>query len=697
MSTSPSIVQAGTITGGIHYSLTHQVPVPQQLPPAPIWFTGRSGELDKITDALDRSTSSETSTTTAIISGAGGMGKTSLALHWAYQNLQRFPDGQLFIDLCGFSPVGQPLTSGAAVSAFLESLGVDQRAIPVGLAAQVGLFRSLVAGKHILIVLDNARESEQVVPLLPGSATCTVLVTSRDRLSGLTASYGADLVRIDALSESDSRRLLTDRLGSTLLSSDPVATDELLGWCGGLPLALSVLIGRVSASQPGLPLKIFAAELRDATTRLGALDDGEPRASLSAVLSWSYRGLDGEQARLFDLLGLTPSGDISLSAAANLANLSDSSAKALLRSLERASLIQQHMSERYRMHDLLRLYAAERAFGKHTEGDRKAAMRRLVDYYLHTAHVGDRILHPHRASVELDQRAPGCHSIDLLDQSSAWTWFDAEHSCLLAVQRMALDQRWYAAVWQLAWVSDTFYTRRGRLYDHLVVWQVALDAVSRIDDGAIQATVHRLFGRACARAGRHTVAMSHLQRALVSAEAAGDRLGQAHTHHALAWLLEQAGDDTHALEHATLALPHYRAINDPAWEARALGLLGWYQARLKHNDQAYATLRNALSLSRHHGYMLGEAESLDSLGYLAHNTSKHAQAFRYYQHALRLYRTLEHTYDEADILDRLAETLYALDQYDQARQTWTQALELYRTQQRVADANRVERLLGQCR
>ncbi|MGH3623143.1 MAG: ATP-binding protein, partial [Sciscionella sp.] len=353
-------------------------PVPRQLPAPPRWFTGRARELATLTTALDEMAEQNNTVVISALAGTGGIGKTWLALHWANQHLDRFPDGQLFVNLQGFAPSRTPMTPATAVRSFLDAFGVDPARIPVDLDAQVGLYRSLVAGRRMLIVLDNARDATQVTPLLPGSPTCTVLVTSRDRLQGLVTGHGARPLPVDVLSESEARELLAARLGAQRVAAEPEAVAELLACCGGFPLALSIVAGRAQAHSE-FPLAVLAAELREAATRLGALDEDDPAASLPAVLSWSYRALTSEHARVVGLLGIVPGPDIGLPAVASLTALPTSRVRAVLRVLERVSLLHQDTPGRYRMHDLVRLYVAEHAGRDQPEDVQEAALRQLAD------------------------------------------------------------------------------------------------------------------------------------------------------------------------------------------------------------------------------------------------------------------------------------------------------------------------------
>jgi tetratricopeptide (TPR) repeat protein len=666
--------------------------IPRQLPSAPRLFTGRARELTLLSGALNADAEQGATAAISAIGGAGGIGKTWLALHWAHQNVQRFPDGQLYVNLRGFDPSGSPTPPGVAVQQFLDALGLEPSAIPRELDAQAALYRSLVAGRQMLIVLDNASDTAQVAPLLPGDPTCTVVVTSRHQLAALGTAHGARLLDLDVLTEADARELLTRRLGSDRVVAEPEAVAELLERCAGLPLALGIVAAR-AAAHPDFPLAVLAEELHNASDRLDALDAGELSVRLRAVFSWSYHALDAETANVFQLLGLAPGPDIGLPAAASLTGQSTLRARALLRDLETAYLVQQHAPDRYRLHDLIQLYAAERARHDQSEDSRNAALRRLVDFYTHTAHTGNRLLAPHASPIEVGVPATGCVPHPLEDGKSALEWFDIEHRCLLAAQQLAAKQDWHTLVWQLAWTLSNFHARRGHLPDHVTTWRTGLAAAERMNDPGTLALAYRSLGRACARAGMHTEALDHLQQALILAEQTGDRYLQAHTHHALTQAWEQRDDHQQALTHAAHMLRLFETLNDSGWQAAALNAIGWYHARLGHHQQARTYCESALTMHRHHHNRVGEAETLDSLGYIAHHTGQHTDAIGYYHQTLALYRDIGHTYEQANTLAHLAEAHAALGQHDDARVAWQQALDLYSTQHRTADAERIRRQL----
>ncbi|HWO64376.1 MAG TPA: BTAD domain-containing putative transcriptional regulator [Umezawaea sp.] len=686
LATDPALVAPVARSG----PRTATTAVPHQLPARPRLFTGRTRELARLDTALGQDSAGDTVVISAI-GGTGGIGKTWLALHWAYRHLDRFPDGQLHVDLRGFDPTGNPVPTATAVRGFLDALGVAAADVPHDPDAQVGLYRSLVADKRVLVFLDNAAESAQVTPLLPGGRTCTVLITSRRHLGGLVAAHGARSLDLDRLPDREAHQVLALHLGEDRPAAEPGVTKELLTRCAGLPLAISIVAAR-AAAHPTFPLSVLADELRDHDGLLDALDTGDDLVSLRAVFSWSYRALSTDAAGLFGSLGLAPGADIGLLAVASLTALSPTRVRTRLRELEQAHLVDQHVPGRYRMHDLVRLYAGER-----THHDTSAALRRLTDFYAHTAFAAERSLDPLREPIRIGVPATGCVPLEFEDAATAMEWLTTEFPNLLAVQRMAAVHGGHASVWQLAWALDTFFRRRGNYRDAVAVWRAAVASADRTSDGAAQTLSRRRLGNACAAVGLHSEALQHLHDALEASGRTDDTSGQAHAHHLLAGLWEERGDDRRALEHATPALRLFQALDMPVWEAWAHTQVSWHQAQLGHYQLARPHVEAALALARRHSDRELEATTLDGMGYIAHHTGRRTQALDYYHQALDLLRELNHDYHEADTLERVGHTHHALGHHDTAGTTWQQAFELYQAQQRTEDADRVRRQLDALR
>ncbi len=678
---SGAVVQAGIVHGGVHVHGAPEVGPPRQLPAMPAAFVGRAGALAALDAAWD-----EHSTTISLIGGAGGIGKTWLALRWAHRRLDRFPDGQLFVDLRGFSPKGGPMAPETAIRGFLDALGVEPVRIPQDLDGQAALYRSLTADRRLLVVLDNALSAGQVEPLLPGGRSCAVVVTSRQTLGGLVARHGARHLALDVLADDEARAALELRLGGPRLDAEPAAVTRLLALCRGLPLALAIVAGRAH-TNPELPVADLVADLDESGT--AALDDDDPTASLPAVLATSYRALTPEHRHALRLLALAPGPDIGVTAAASLIGLPLHQAARALRTLHEASLLDHN--GRYRMHDLIRSYTNGHDL---PEADRAQASRRVVDHYLHTAHHADRLLYPHREPLRPTPSAPGVHAHRLRAADEAMTWFDAEHPNLLAASHTAAADGRHHVVWQLAWALDTFHYRRGHRTDRLAVWRAALDAAAHIPDPAAGISAHRNLGIAHAVLDQPRPAIAHLRRSLTLAERHDDPAQRARTHQMLGWAWQWRGDLRRALHHADRALALHDRLDQPVLRADTLNQLGWYAARLGDHAVAHAHFRAALPLHRRHLNPDGEATALDGLGYIAHVHGRHRDAVRHYEQALALRRELGHTYGEADILERLGHAHAALGDRDRADRVWGETLDRYREQGRDAEAGRVRRLLA---
>ncbi|MBO0814909.1 MAG: tetratricopeptide repeat protein, partial [Actinobacteria bacterium] len=671
----------------------HGAAVPRQLPIAPRLFTGRMTELASLTAAFDESGEAACPAQIAqiaVIHGIAGAGKTWLALHWAHRNAGRFPDGQLWVDLRGFDPCEPPLDTETALRTLLDALGVAPAAVPATVPAQTGLYRSVTAGKRILLVLDNARDTSQVAPLLPGGPACRVLITSRHQLTGIVTGYGALTLNLDGLSGPEAWDLLAGHLGAPRLTAEPAATASLLTYCAGLPLAISIVAAQAK-THPRFSLAALAASLADDATRLDGLDTGEPVASVRAALSWSYHALTVAAADLFPLLGLAAGPDISLPAAASLSAMTPGQARTALRELEHANLLHQHAPGRYRMHDLVALYALEQAGRSLPAAAQAAALRRVIDYYLHTAVAGEQLLATPRHAVSLDPPAPGCVPGRLCDDDAALAWFRAEYLCLLAAQRMAAARGWHDPVWQLAWATGTFHRFQGSLHNWVAAWRAALAAADHLGQPAIQALARRCLGEACSYTGQPDEALAHLSLALSLAEDADDTLSQAHTHRTFARVWEVHGDRHRALSHAIAALRLFETLGFPHWEADALVVVGWHHAHLGQHTQARAVLHKGLDLLVNQHDRHGQANAEDSLGYVALNVGDYAQAVHYYTQALDLWRDLGHNHGEADAFAGLAVAYTALGDELNAARAGHQALALFRDQHRPAEATRLQR------
>ncbi|MEV0880649.1 BTAD domain-containing putative transcriptional regulator [Micromonospora echinofusca] len=647
--------------------------VPAQLPADVRGFSGRGDEIDQLDRILDAAEQQVTSVVVAI-SGTAGVGKTALAVRWAHRVADRFPDGQLFVNLRGFAPGGL-LGPAEAVRGFLDALGVPPDRIPADLHAQAALYRTLLTQKRVLIVLDNARDADHVRPLLPGNATAMVVVTSRRQLTGLVATDGAHPLTVELLSTTDATRLLTRRLGPDRIAAEPDAVQRVIDACARLPLALAVAAAR--ADETGFPLGVIADELEQADQRLDVLDTGDPASRVRAVFSWSYKALPSSAARLFRLLGVHPGPDVSASAAASLAAIAAPRARTVLADLTRAHMVAEHSPGRYALHDLLRVYASEQAHAEESDTERSAAQHRMLDHYLHTAHAMDQALDPHRDRVVLDPCRPGVTVDAPADSARALAWFEAERPAILAALRHAVETAAHGRAWSMAWALATFFDRQGHWHDLVATQRAALQAARRLPDGSRQeAYAHRYLGRAFTRLGDYGQAERHLRGALSVYADLGDAVGQAHTHRGLSWAAEGAGRLSDALRDSERALELFRAAEHRAGQADSLNAVGWYRGLLGDHQGTLSCCGKALALLRELDDRYSQAATLDSLGYAHHHLGCFARAADCYQAAVDLLREAGDRHHEAEVLVHLGDSHLAGGAATAARTAWRAALQI---------------------
>ena len=652
--------------------------VPRQLPGDIDSFIGREDSvtvLDGLLAGVLGGDGRRVAPPIAVVHGAPGVGKTAVVVHWAHTVGERFVDGQLFVNLRGFDATGPALDGGQALRVLLDALGIAQHQIPDEPQAQRGLYRSLLADKRMLIILDNAHSAEQVRPLLPGSGGCVTVVTSRDQLPGLVTADGAHPIGVGLLTVDDSRRLLAARLGEHRLAADPSAVREIVERCAGLPLAVAIVAAR-AATHPTHPLAALAAQLHESKATLAAFAGGDPATDIRAVFSWSYHALSPNAARLFRQLADHPGPDITAPAAASLTGIPTRQARQLLTELACAHVVAEHAPGRYRAHDLLRAYASELTQAHDPRSERRAALQRALDHYLHTADAASRWLNPRQDPMLLNTPQPGVIPEDLADPDQALAWFTAEHATLLAALARAFSNGFDSHAFHLAAAMWPFLDQRGHWHDWVTVQQTALDASHRLAIPAGQGLAHRGLGRAYTRLGRLNEARTHLRQALSLFTALGDRTGQAHTHHEFGWMMRAAGNPRQALRHDQRAHDLYQATGLRPCQAKALNNIGWNHTLLGDHHRALTLCQQALSLLREIGDHESEAAILDSLGHAHHHLGDHQLAIEYYQHALNLFRDLGHRYSQARVLNHLGALYQASGAANAADDAWQQALEI---------------------
>jgi DNA-binding SARP family transcriptional activator/tetratricopeptide (TPR) repeat protein len=655
-------------------------PCPAQLPPEPAGFVGREAELDWL-HALLPGTPREPgrvpeASSTAVITGTAGVGKTTLAIRFARQAAPLFPDGQLYVNLRGFDPTSAPMQPPTALRWFFDALGVPATNVPAALEAQSALLRTLLDGKRMLLLLDNAHDADQVRPLLPGSPGCMVLVTSRSQLTGLVVE-GARPVPLDVLDAREATELVANRLGAERTKAESAAVAAIVEHSAGLPLALSVTCARAVAS-PALRLADLAAELADTRGRLDALRTGEETTDLRAVFSWSADKLSDQSARMFRLLGLHYGPDISAAAAASLAAITLAEARTALAELTRASLLTEDAAGRFGCHDLLRAYAAELA-ATLSSAERDLARRRALDHYVRTAHAAAARLYPARGQVPLPAPLDGVTVEEFSGQEAyhaALGWFGAEHDVLYNVIEQAAARRQDEHCWKLAWDWAPLLNRRGRLHEQLAVQRTAALAAGRLGDRDALAHVHCELGNVSGRLGDYRTADEHLRKALELFTDLGDQVKVGLVLYSLGVLLSQQNRYDEALDHAVEALRLRRSLGDSAAIAYSENAVGWILAHLDQPDAGLWYCRRAFEMHGESGSRTGVADTLDSIAFAHGKLGDYQQAIAHYEQALEMFQVLGDPQGEATSWLHLGDVQLAAGQPDAARRSWERALTL---------------------
>jgi DNA-binding SARP family transcriptional activator/tetratricopeptide (TPR) repeat protein len=683
--------------------------VPRELPAGVPYFTGREQELEFLTRLLEQGKDQQPTAVISVISGAAGVGKTALAVSWAHHVAGRFPDGQLYLNLRGYDP-GEPVSAADALAGMLRTLGVLGTAIPDGVDDRARLYRSLLAGRRVLVLLDNARDGEQVRPLLPGDPGCVSVVTSRDALAGLVATDGARRLDLGVLPLGDAVDLLRSLKGPRA-DDDPDTTAQLAGLCARLPLALRIA-AELTAARPGVPLAGLVAEFE--ADRLHLLDAGEDRADVRAVFSWSLRQQPDDVAAAFALLGLHPGTDLDEYAAAALTGTNPGQARRVLGRLHRASLVQASGPGRYGMHDLLREYAREQAAARDTGGQCDQALTRLFDFYLSAAVAATDGVFPAETRHQPKGSTTASVVPEMPGEAGSRAWLDAERANLAAAAMHCAGNGWPSHAVGLAGTLHRYLMTGSHLPEAHSIYGHALVAARRSGDLAGEASVLNGLGGIALMKGRFRDAAGHYLAALDAYCQCGDRAGEAKVLRNLGltdWELhnlpsaagyfrqavaawEEAGDSLgvasaladlagaeielgsygQASEHLRRALPVLREAKDPAREAEALSRLGELSLRRGQLTQAAAFHEQALPIFRRLDYPTGVAAELGNLGEVSLRQGDCRRAISHLRQALALYHRTGNQYGEILTLRTLAEALHAASEPASARAELAAAL-----------------------
>ncbi len=672
-------------------SLWAPLPVPAQLPSDVHGFTGRHDELDELDRMLIDADDQSTAVVISAVAGTAGVGKTALAVRWAHRARDAFPDGQLYVDLRGYGP-DPPIPAGKALARFLANLGVAGRDIPLDVDDRAARYRTEINGRRMLVVLDNAASVEQIRPLLPGTPSCSVVVTSRDSLLGLVALHGGRRLDLGLLPLPDAVTLLHKLIGERV-EAEPGAAATLATQCARLPLALRVA-AELATARPTTPLADLVRELADQAQRLRLLDaGGDPRAAVRVVFSWSYKYVSADAARAFRLAGLHPGSDLDVYAAAALTNTTVDGAKLALDVLARAHLMHPTGPGRYGTHDLLRAYACDLAKSQDSEADRRTALTRLFDYYLAAAATAMDALSPAERRQRPRISPADSPTPSVADPAAAFAWLDAERPNLVAVCTHTAAHGWPGLTIRLATTLFRYLDIRAYLPDALSIHTDARNAARQTGDRAAEAHAMANLGIVHLRQGRYEQAAEHYRGALPLFRETGDRGGEARTLTHLGLVHWRQGRYELAAERHRQALTRYRETGNRVGEANALSNLGLVRWRQGHYEEAAEGHRQALIVYLETGRRNGEANALANLGVVYLRQGRYEEAADDLRQALTLFRETGNRIAEGYALANLGVVNLRQGRYEHAADDLRQALTVFReTGNRDGEAEALNRI-----
>ncbi|MFE6363891.1 BTAD domain-containing putative transcriptional regulator [Streptomyces sp. NPDC057806] len=649
---------------------------PAQLPRGLPVFAGREAEgawLSAVSGAPGGP--GTTAAASVVISGAPGVGKTTFAVHHAHRIASSFPDGQLFVNLCGFHPHAPAVEPGDALHAFLTALGVPAQDIPEDTPGRSTLFRSLLADRRVLLVLDNARDEQQVRPLLPAGDGCFTLITSRNQLPGLITTDGARPLTLPLPSQTEARQALERRLGAERLAAEPAATADIIRLCGRLPLAIAVVAARAEL-DPSFPLHAVADDLRHTHGSLDAFTGFDSTTDVRAVFSWSYQSLDEPTARLLRLLALHPGPDITAPAAAGLAGLPLPQARRALAGLVRSCLVEQPLPGRYGLHDLLRGYATELTQAHDTAQERHQATLRVMDHYVFTAYEANQLL-KHDTTPELDLGAPrpGVTPESLTTVEQATRWLTAEHRVLTGLLHTAVSRQLDHHTTGLAWSLKDYFHRQEFWPEAITALTPALEVARRRNDRLEEGRCLRHLGGVHGYLGHQEEALHHLRLAteiFEDLDATGD---QARAHYVTACSLFLFGRIQEAVTFSERGLELSRETGEELWLAECLSELAWFRCNLGQLEQSLRYSEESIALFQRLDAPWQLAQAWDILGHNLRLLGRHEESVATYQRATRAFEELGDHRNAIGTLMRLGDTRLAQGDREGARADWVQALE----------------------
>lgn len=668
--------RGGRPAAGADAGIPDGTPAPAQLPADLADFTGRAAHLARLHGLLSRApgTARPSAVTVVVVAGTPGLGKTALAVHAAHELRAGFPDGQLYVSLHGASE--QPVVPGEILARLLRDLGVNPDQIPAGQEERAALYRTRLADRRVLIVLDDARDAAQVRPLLPGSATCAVIVTSRHRLSDLA---GSRLVDLDVLDDSEARGLLTAIIGDERAAAEPGPVREVLDACAGLPLAIRIAGARLTARR-GWAVKTLARRLADQHRRLAELTAGD--LAVRACFDVSFESLKHlatgqgvDPAHAFALLGIWQGPHVSLPAAAALLGQPEDDVADALEVLVDAHLLESPAPEVYKFHDLLRAYAAERAVAQEPAEAVAEAVSRLLWWYLRTADAAATVVTRNRERVPLGTGGPPGGALEFATAEEALEWSAGERAGIVAATRQAAAADLHDVAWKLPVAVLVCFDRHGYRAEWIATHQVALDSARRIGDRHGEAWVLNNLGMVHSQL-RTPDAVRYLEQALAIHRERGDRQGQAQVTNNIAFDYQIRGMHEAALPALADALELQRQVGHRYGEGVALSNFGEAYVELGRHEEAIASLQEALPIVRETGSTRVEAYILCNLGRSHLDLGQAADGAALLEQALAIHRTERDKYGQAAALKYLGQARLQARQADAARAAWEEAVRL---------------------
>lgn len=651
-------------------------PRPAQLPTDTAGFTGRAGYLRELDKLLTRQDSSRPAPAAAwAIHGPAGVGKTALAVHWAQQVADEFPDGQLYVDLRGYS-VDPPVDTSAVLGRFLRALGTRPGQVPVDTEEAAGLFRSLAWPCRMLIVLDNAADSDQLRALLPGAPRCVTLITSRDRLGGLAATHGVRRLALEPLSLDEAMALIASLTDRRQAGTDPGVITELAELCGRLPLALRIAAANLADRAP-CGIGQYVAELRG-RDRLAALQvPGDEHAAVRTAFSLSYAQLGTSARRLFRLLGLIPGPDLTTGAAASLAGSTAQQAARDLNALTAANLLQEHLPSRFVLHDLLRLYATDLAAREEDEPGRDQALRRLHNWYLHAIAAADSVFCPGRRPLPLSAAGPACVMPVFASHEQAVAWCDDEEANLTAVTRQAAESGHDDLAWKIAYLMSSYYDLRMPLADMLATTTICVDAARRAGDQDGLSRGLNVLAGAYFHLGRFEDCRQRLEESLAINRQTGVRRGMAVALDNMGSVYRRLGRHDQGVTYHQQAIVIAREAGNERVMGIALGNLGEAYREMGRPADALACHRQALDVVREAAEQRSVAIVLDNLGEDHRMLGNLSEALDCYRQAMAIRRHTRDRHGEAVTLNGMGNVLADSGQHDAAWNCWRQAADIF--------------------